>query len=93
MTVNKRAEHFAKCFELEKLYDMCFEKTRCLLFEWEYTPHKEYHKAVNDGLCEKVRKVSKKEYDNLLGQSIRYLQREIYGIYACMENGEVNTVK
>ncbi len=26
MTVSKRAEHFAKCFELEKLYDMCYEK-------------------------------------------------------------------
>lgn len=54
---------------------------------------KDYHKAVNDGLCEKTRKVTKKEYDDLLKRAIRYLQAEIYGIYVCMENGEVNTVE
>lgn len=25
-TVSKRAEHFTKSFELEKLYNLCFEK-------------------------------------------------------------------
>ncbi|MDE7423949.1 MAG: hypothetical protein K2N51_09680 [Lachnospiraceae bacterium] len=90
-TVQKRAEHFSKCFELEKLYNMCFEKTGCLLFEWEYTPMKDYHKAVNDGLCDKVRKVRKKEYDELLKRAARCLKNEILGIYKMMEYGEVNT--
>lgn len=91
-TVSKRAEHFSKCFELEKLYDMCFEKTGCLLFEWEYTPMKDYHKAINDGMCEKTRRVSKKEYDELLKHATRYLKNEIFGIYKMMEYGEVNTI-
>lgn len=51
-----------------------------------------YGKAVNDGLVEKTRKVSKKEYDELLKNSIKYLKSEICGIYALMENGEVNTI-
>lgn len=92
ITVQKRAEHFSKCFELEKLYNMCLEKTGCILFDWEYTPMKDYHKAVNDGLCDKVRRVSKKEYDELLKHAARYLKNEILGIYKMMEHGEVNTI-
>ena len=92
-TVSKRAEHFAKYFELKKLYDLCYKKTNCILFDCEWSLSMEnYKKAVNDGLCEKTRRVSKKEYDELLKSSIKYLKSEIRGIYALMENGEVNTI-
>lgn len=92
-TVSKRAEHFPKLFELRKLYDFCYEKTNCMSFdcEWAY-PMEDYQKAVNDGLCERTRKISKKEYDQLLKSAYKYLKNEIFGIYAMMENGEVNTV-
>lgn len=89
-TVSKRAEHFEKLSELKKLYDLCYEKTNCVLFDCEWSPLKNYQKAVNEGLCERTRKVSKKEYDELLKRSFRYLKSEIHGIYICMENGEVN---
>lgn len=92
VTVSKRADHFSKSFELEKLYNMCLEKTGCILFDWEYTPMQEYHKAVNDGLCDKIRKISKKELDELLKRATRYLKNEIYGIYQAMEYGEVITI-
>lgn len=91
-SVQKRAEHFSKCFELKKLYNMCLEKTGCILFNWEYTPMEDYHKAVNDGLCDKVRKVSKREYDDLLEQALRYLKNEIFGIYNMMELEQVNVI-
>lgn len=91
-TVQKRDEHFSKCFELEKLYDMCLEKTGCIIFDWEYTPMKKYHVAVNDGLCVKVRRVSKKEYDELLKRATRYLKIQIFEISKMMEYGEVNTI-
>lgn len=90
-TVQKRADHFSKCFELKILYNMCLEKTGCILFDWKYTPMEDYHKAVNDGLCDKIRKISKKEYDELLKRALRYLKNEILGIYRMMEYGEVNT--
>ena len=92
ITVSKRADHFPKSFELEKLYNMCLEKTGCLLFEWKYTPMQDYHKAINDSLCDKVQKISKKELDKLLKRATRYLQNEILGIYQAMEYGEVNTI-
>lgn len=91
VTVSKCADHFSKCFELEKLYNMCLEKTGCILFDWKYTPMEDYHKAVNDGLCDKIRKISKREYDELLKRAVRYLKNEISGIYRMMECGEVNT--
>lgn len=52
-TVAKRNDHAAKMFEIEKAYDFCFEKTKCCLFEWDWSPHRDYHKAVNDDLYEK----------------------------------------
>lgn len=92
ITVSNRADHFLKSFELEKLYNVCLEKTGCLLFEWKYTPMQDYHKAVNDSLCDKVQKIRKKELDKLLKRATRYLQNEIFGIYQAMEYGEVNTI-
>lgn len=90
ITTQKRSEHFSKCFELKKLYDLFLDKTGCVLFELKYTPMEDYLKAVNDGLCNKVRKVSKREYDDLLNRAVRYLKNEIMGIYKMIEYGEVN---
>lgn len=91
-TVSKRGEHFAKMFELEKLYDMCFEKTGCTLFESDIYTMKDYHKAVNDGLVKKKRRVTKKELDILLKSATHFLKEQIFGIYKMMEYGEVNTI-
>lgn len=85
-SVKKKAEHFSKCFEVKKVFDFCFDKAGCLLFEAEYSPWKDYLNAVS-------RKTeSKKEIDLYLHLCYIFLCRELNGISAMMSSGEVNEV-
>ena len=85
-TVDRRAEHFGKCFEVKKLFELCFEKTDCLLFDPEFSPWHDYLKAVD-------RKANKKELDERLRECYRFLCRELNGILAMMRSGEVRSTE
>lgn len=85
-TVGKRAEHFGKCFEVRKVFDFCFAKTDCLLFDPDFSPWYDYLKAVD-------RKDSKKELDARLRECHRFLCRELNGILTMMRAGEVRTIE
>jgi len=63
-------------------YDFCFEMTKCVLFEKEYTPWEDYEAEMRAG--------TKKGRDLRLRQCVLDLKRIIRGIYADMENGEVD---
>lgn len=84
-TVNKKIEHSTRWNEIKTLFDLCYEKTDCILFDWEYTVCKDYIDGIK---C----KLSKKELDLLLYRCQVYLQQQINGIYTMMNNGEVNTI-
>ena len=85
-SVNKKAEHFSKCFEVKAVFDFCFEQTECLLFEAEYSPWKDYLDAVS-------RKTGpKKNLDLYLRCCYLFLCRELNGISTMMSTGEVNEV-
>ena len=46
-TVRRSAEHFSKCFEIKKIFELCYEETHCLLFEPDFSPWYDYLKAVD----------------------------------------------
>lgn len=85
-TVSRKAEHFSKCFEVRRLFWYCQERADCLLFEPDFSPWRDYLKAVE-------RKASKKELDACLQVCYRYLCRELNGILTLMRTGEVNAVE
>lgn len=85
-TVRKKAEHFAKWREVKALFELCYEKTGCLLFREDWSmEYQTYTKAVG-----RIKDVSGKELNRLLHVCERYLKNEIRSIYQAMEAGEVN---
>lgn len=85
-SVKIKKEHFSKCFEVKELFDYCYEKTDCLLFDADYSPWDDYYKLVKQD-------ASKKEMDKALLRCRRYLFDEITGIFKCIEKGEVNCIE
>lgn len=85
-SVDKRAEHFSKCFEVQKLFEFCFEKTDCLLFDPDFSPWHDYIKSVKQ-------KASKKELDKNLRDCYRFVCNELNGILTMMRSGEVHSVE
>lgn len=85
-TVGKKGEHFSKCFEVKKVFELCYEKTDCLLFDPDFSPWHDYLKAVD-------RKAGKKELDARLRECYLFLCRELNGILTMMRAGEVGTVE
>lgn len=84
--VGRKAEHFGKCFEVQKVFALCFKKTDCMLFDPGFSPWYDYLKAVD-------RKDSKKELDARLRECHRFLCRELNGILTMMRAGEVRTIE
>jgi len=78
---NKKA-HREAFKQVTDAYDFCYEMTMCLLFEKEYTPWKDYEREMCIG--------TKKGRDSGLRQCVFDLRRTIRGIYAHIENGEVD---
>ena len=37
-TVRRSAEHFSKCFEVKKIFELCYDETHCLLFDPDFSP-------------------------------------------------------
>ena len=85
-TVGRKAEHFSKCFEVQRVFWFCQERTDCLLFDPDFSPWRDYLKAVE-------RKVGKKELDAWLRECYRYICRELNGILTLMRTGEVNAIE
>lgn len=85
-TVSRKAEHFSKCFEVQKVFWFCQERTDCLLFDPDFSPWHDYLKAVE-------RKAGKKELDARLRECYRYLCRELNGILTMMRTGEVRATE
>ena len=85
-TVDRKAEHFSKCFEVQRVFWFCQERTDCLLFDPDFSPWRDYLKAVE-------RKDSKKELDARLRECRNYICRELNGILTLMRTGEVNAIE
>ena len=84
-TVRRSAEHFSKCFEVKKLFDLCYDETHCMLFDPDFSPWHDYLKAVD-------RKYTKKELDMKLRMCHRFLANELNAILAAMRAGEVDAI-
>lgn len=85
-TVQRKAEHFPKWREVKALFELCYEKTGCILFREDWSMELEaYTKAVG-----KIKEHSGKELNYLLHACERYLKNQIRSIYQMMEAGEVN---
>ena len=84
-TVNKKADHFPKLLEIKKVFDFCYNKTSCCLFDTKYTIYEDYLNAIELG-------TNKKELDKLLKFCKRYLQNELIAIYKSMQSNECNTI-
>lgn len=84
-TVRRSAEHFSKCFEIKKVFELCYAETRCLLFDPDFSPWYDYMKAVE-------RKYTKKELDRKLRACYLFLANELNAILSDMRSGEVNSV-
>ena len=84
-TVRRSAEHFSKCFEVKKLFDLCYDETHCMLFDADFSPWADYLKAVN-------RKDIKRALDKELHNCHRFLANELNAIAALMRAGEVDSI-
>lgn len=85
-TVRVKAQHYSKCYEIQRLFDECCEKTGCTLFDCEYSVWKEYSKLVNS------MDSTKKDMDRALKACCRYLLNELELILKDMDNGDVDSV-
>lgn len=85
-TVKQKAEHFSKCFEVEKVFNKCREKTNCIVFETDYNVWNDYCKAVGS------KRASKKELDIILRRCYHYLCYQINEINELIEKGEVDEI-
>lgn len=81
--VNKKAEHFSKCFAVKEVFEFCLRKTNCIIFEPYFSPWELYLKAVD-------RNESKNELDRNLRNCYRFLCNELNSILRMMNNGEVD---
>lgn len=79
-TVRRSAEHFSKCFEVKKLFDLCYDETHCMLFDADFSPWADYLKAVNQ-------KDTKRALDKELHNCHRFLANELNAIAALMRAG------
>lgn len=84
-TVRRSAEHFSKCFEVKKLFDLCYDETHCMLFDADFSPWADYLKAIN-------RKDTKCALDKELYNCHRFLANELNAIAALMRAGEVDSI-
>ncbi len=82
-TVRTKGQHFSKCFEVEKVFDFCLEKTGCCLFETQFGPWADYLRLVD-------LKAPKKDLDAALRRCYRFLANELTGILTMIETGEVD---
>lgn len=94
-TVRIKAQHCSKCYEIEKLFDFCYDKTGCCLFDTRNSPWDDYRKLTN--LAYETRRetrvvVTKKQLDDALRACLRFLEREINDIIKMMDDGEVDVV-
>lgn len=85
-TIKLRSQHGSYLFEVKKIYDLCYDRTKCMLFDADYSPWKDYLTAWNQ-------KCTKKDLDACLRRAIHYLQNEILAIKASMVCGEVNSIE
>ena len=85
-TVRVKAQHFWKCFEMEKLFDYCYDQTGCCLFQADYSPWKDYLKLVDS------KGSLKKDMDRALRACHRFLLSQLDEILKMMDAGEVDAV-
>ena len=85
-TVRVKSQHSWKCYEIEKLFDECYDRTGCCLFDAEYSVWKEYSKLVNS------KGSTKKAMDNALKACCRFLLRELDDILKDINSGVVNSI-
>ena len=84
-TVRRSAEHFSKCFEVKKVFELCYDETHCTLFDPDFSTWHDYLKAVD-------RKYTKKELDMKLRMCHRFLGNELNAILTAMRAGEVDAI-
>lgn len=86
-TVKTKGDHFPALREIKSVYNFCYDKTGCMLFDADFSPCYEYSQLINKD------KVTKKKLDQALKNCILDLERQITGIRDAMERGQVNTIQ
>lgn len=76
-------EHRSKLFEIKKVFEFCYEKTNCLIFDPLWSPWEYYDKSIRFHY-------SKSEMDRRLNDCYRYLTSELNSILRMINNGEVD---
>lgn len=85
ITVNKKSDHFTKLSEIKKLFDICYDNTKCILFEYDFSYELElYTNAINN-----IKNHTNKELNKLLKQTYLYLKHQIIEILRIAENESI----
>lgn len=79
-TVSNKAEHFQKCFDIEKLLDELYSLTNCATFIASWSPWDKYATIINNCFIAN-KKYIKKELDDNLKIVINYIKGEIFDLY------------
>lgn len=72
-TVSNKAGHHAVYNEVKKVFDICYDLTSCILFEYDFsTDMMQYREAVNNNF----KGYTKKDIDAMCRRSINYLKHQ-----------------
>lgn len=84
-TVKHKNEHFAKCNEIEEVYQFAADYINSFLFDPDYELKHYRNMAYN------FKNYTGKELNSALNQARLYICREITGIMTMISNGEVDS--
>lgn len=85
-TVRLKYMHVGRCIDMGRLFDKCYERTGCMVFDKWNTVWEEYDRMVN------YQEATKKELDRSYKECLKYLLEELDTILLMIERGEVNSV-
>lgn len=83
-TVKRKNEHFAKCIELEKVFQFAADNINRWLFDPDIEL-KEYKAASYN-----YKAFTKQKLDQMFNQEYRYICNELNGILTMIHSGEVD---
>jgi hypothetical protein len=84
-TVSRKNEHFAKCWEINEIFQYAADNINRWLFDPEIEL-KEYRRAAFD-----YKEYTKKELDSMLRLEYRFICSELNDIKAAIVTGEVDS--
>ena len=90
-TASKKADHYPLYNEVKKMYEYCYEMTRCILFDVHdlklicSDAMYDYTQTINYSF----KNTTKKELDKMLRRSVNYLKNELIAIHRGIEAGDL----